>query len=304
MKIRFTNSRMFAVLVIGKVLLLGSVTAQAGDAMTALRETMLKNKTDSGLMPIQERESNPAAQTGVGSAHDAFWCSQRAVTRNFPKLLADDDGFRGANGPTVLMKPLLDDAVFQLTIMMMMFQNAGDPLVARHTICVGMNDYGAIDAESYPEGYIMIDPRAILLMRQQPNYTKASELHVYLHEFAHQFQFWTPNYEFNLDPTVRRKELAADCVGASLLFLMWARPNADTSLTEASIRSAVEAVGDYADTDKTHHGTPAERARAARDGYTFAKGYIAAHGSSRSLTSSKLLSSCNSMINQIPDPLK
>ncbi len=277
--------------------------AHAGDSFAHLREILLKNHVDDGLAPMEQYLAGKATITAAVDAHDPLSCSQLALKKRFPKVFDSYATTTAPGGAVVSLKPMLDDAVLQTGYALLLFQSHGDPLTDGHTVCVGMNDYPKPNAVSYGAGYIMIDPRVIFMIRQVPNYTKAAEYLIYLHEFGHQFQYWTPHYEFNHDVSARRTELAADCVGAGLLMAMWAHPKMNYPFDEAALRSAAATVGDYG-SDETHHGTPAERAQAAQAGYAYVKQSLAAFGSSAGLTASSLLQACNNIVNQIKDPLK
>lgn len=143
-----------------------------------------------------------------------------------------------------------------------------DP-AATHPVCVGLYNYGEFNAQSYSTGYILVDPSVVHEMYTFPGRSMLSIDQVYLHEFAHQLQYWNGN-EFENDKTARRTELAADCIGSALLAITWSGLDAEILKMEGlgMIHSA-ELVGDDDVNNPDHHGTSKERKRAVEAGLDY-----------------------------------
>jgi hypothetical protein len=282
--------------------LLNAQAAPAQDVPKLDRIEQILANLDDGLTPAERYQAHKGFYTSAASAYSPGVCSQKALHDRFPKLLPPTGSVQDtATGANLDLKPVLDDAVTNLAFLMFAFTAAKDPLVQGHSVCVGLNDFGSANAFSYPHGYIMIDPRIIENIRRLPETSKAGELLIYLHEFAHQLQFWSDD-QFMHETTARHMELAADCVGAGLLFYLWAQPNHDYGLDERSVVNAATSVGDYA-YEAGHHGTPAERADAASFGLAYVKRYIDSFGSRDGLTATGILNMCNKHVRENKDPM-
>ena len=86
----------------------------------------------------------------------------------------------------------------------------------------------------------------------------------FAHELAHQIQYWYGD-PFDGDKTVRRTELAADCMGTT--FVAMTQP--DGWIMGQVEKGAVGALQAYADLkfrSKGHHGTRVDRGRMAQGG--------------------------------------
>jgi hypothetical protein len=175
----------------------------------------------------------------------------------------------------------------------------GDTEIQRRRVCVGIYNWGELNARSYSEGYILVDPIAIREMWSLPNRTMFSDQQVYLHEFAHQLQFWYGN-PFTGDATARRSELAADCVGSALLHLSWRGLGRDFLSVEAlGIVASADRVGDDDENSPNHHGTSAERKQAVVAGKNLIEAHFLLVPSGAGLTGRRILHRCNEMVNHL-----
>lgn len=231
-----------------------------------------------------------------GFAHsylDEQKCSQRAFNSIFDvkkkiypfSILGDF-----SQQQPILAKGFISTLLDTLNKALSVLYRNGDQDILNHRICTGLYNYGEVNARSYEEGYILVDPKVIKMMWDLPNRSSFSDSQVYLHELAHQFQYWHGN-QFQDDKTSRRTELAADCVGSALLWLSWQGLSQDIlSMESLGVIAASESVGDFDMTNPDHHGTPIERMKASLKGQEISKTLF--------LTSKKLLRLCESAISR------
>ncbi|HVV87544.1 MAG TPA: hypothetical protein VHE35_31100 [Kofleriaceae bacterium] len=135
-----------------------------------------------------------------------------------------------------------------------------------HHVCI-VPASGVGVAVSIPAGYIAFEPAAILQMNQlipDSDRTMFSSEVAFAHEFAHQIQFWYGD-PFDGDKSVRRTELAADCMGTA--FVAMTEPAGwITDQVEKGAAGALQAYADLEFRSKLHHGTRFDRAHMAHEG--------------------------------------
>lgn len=245
---------------------------------------------DDGRTP-KERFSQGFTEGFAHSYHDAQKCSQLAFNALFEaeKKIYPFSVLSDFSKPqTVLAEGFITSLVSTLNKALSVLYRNGDQDILTHRICAGLYNYGEVNARSYQEGYILVDAKVIKMMWDLPNRSSFSDSQVYLHELAHQFQYWHGN-QFQNDKTSRRTELTADCVGSALLWLSWQGLSQDIlSMESLGVIAASESVGDFDIANPDHHGTPIERMQASLKGQELSKTLF--------LTSKKLLRLCEASV--------
>lgn len=228
---------------------------------------------EDGLTPAQ-RFKRGIYTPSIAVVTDSNACSQVAVRRLFPKILQKNQVVTMRNPNKVFSDPekmsvseVLDRANLELSLLLSHFYANDDPISKNRSICIGLATMGKPNAISLDEGYIMADPRILFDVRQRTKFGDFSDRVIFLHEFAHQIQFWSAD-PFAADKTVRRTELTADCMASAFLVLLWAKPGEDHQMTEQGLREVAASIGDYS-AEEGHHGTPKERGAAATWGTNF-----------------------------------
>lgn len=141
----------------------------------------------------------------------------------------------------------------------------GTDLDGQHVCVVAARGIGP--GLSTSNGFIAFDPADVLEMNDLiPDDTRTmySTTVIYAHELAHQLQYRYGN-PFQDERTVRRTELAADCMGTA--FAAMTQP--DGWIMDEVEKGAVGALQTFADlkfASTLHHGTPVDRGRMARYG--------------------------------------
>lgn len=242
-----------------------------------------------------ERAAAGDRTSGVFLLDDAAHCSPEAVKRiiKLPLLPAEREVGKTKDGTPVtaagqngLIRDILKGVLDQLV-------KNGDEVVAGRHICVGLADYGAKgpNASSLGYGYVLADPRLMDKINALPNRTMFSIEMFWVHELAHQLQYWhvTPLLE---DKSVRRLELAADCMASALIAMRWTDPAALKSAREGVVAAAVS-VGDFNFESKGHHGTTVERRTAAWAGLDV---ILAARTAALAPTSKSIHDACTTFV--------
>lgn len=169
-------------------------------------------------------------------------------------------------GTTVTVGAMTGGIVDDLGAILVALRDAGGSDIDGHHVCV-VPAAGVGVALSTGNGFIAFEPAAILQMNDlipDAERTMYSASVAFAHELAHQIQYWYGN-PFADDKSVRRTELAADCMGSA--FVAMTRPSG--WIMDEVERGAVGALQAYADLkfrSKAHHGTRYDRARMAHDG--------------------------------------
>lgn len=249
------------------------------------------NGLDDGLTPNQ-RFQHGIFQGFAHNYNDQQKCSQNALNKHFDvsnKIFSYTSLVNFGNSD-VQADGFIQSLLNTLNKALSVLYRNGDSAILNHRICAGLYNFGEVNARSYKEGYILIDPKVIKMMWNLPQRSSFSDSQVYLHELAHQFQYWHGN-RFENDKTSRRTELTADCVGSALLWLSWQGLSEDIlSMESLGVIAASESVGDYDIENPDHHGTPIERMLFSAKGQSLSKIPF--------LTSQKLLKLCESAVSQ------
>ena len=265
--------------------------------------------------PSQQDNLAPGAMRGVFSVYDdAQRCTPSAIapatqTRLVPpaqSLVAK--GFWLGN----TAREYALEMTLSLGALLDHLRSNGDEIAARRHVCVGMADFSpqGPNARSYPAGYIMVDPRVLAFIQSQhpESLLRGSENMFLAHEFAHQVQFWNAPQPFFTDPSVRRLELAADCVAGALerssAASAWkalgspaSAANGFQSYATRALADQAHFVGDDDVNSEHHHGRPAERLRAVLAGADIIESrLVAAGGSTGGVTGAWLLGQCNAAV--------
>lgn len=244
---------------------------------------------DDGLTPKQ-RYTQGIAEGFAHNYLDQTKCSQQALTQNFqqPKFIYPNTLLLDFAPKLVTADFFIKNIVQTLNKALSELYRNGDSEVTKRRVCAGLYNYGEINARSYIQGYILVDPKVIKMMWNLPNKTSFSDSQVYLHELAHQIQYWHGN-QFAKDSTSRRSELTADCIGSALLWLSWKGLSTEIlSMESLGVVAASESVGDYDINNPDHHGTPQERIQLSLKGQEFSKQPF--------LTSKKILQLCEAEV--------
>jgi len=235
-------------------------------------DTLLRVPED-GLTPAQ-RFKQGIHTPGIAFVTDSNVCSQVAAKRLFPKILQKNqvvtlsEPSRSFSVPEkISVSEVLDRAHLELGLLLLHFYGNNDPISKDRSICIGLANFDKPNAVSHEEGYIIADPRILFDVRKRTKFGDFSDRVIFLHEFAHQIQFWSAN-PFGADKTVRRTELAADCMASAFLVLLWAKPGEDHGITEQGLHEVAASIGDFS-AEANHHGTPKERGAAATWGTNF-----------------------------------
>jgi len=267
---------------------------------------------DEATTPAERHALGKSNGFGAAPAHDPKYCPAAA----FPKVglsaakLVAPDKFLFRWSATLGATNLVTDftaATYTTNVMvgpidkaMSVLLRAGDQELKDRYVCVGLYDYGELNARAYSYGYILADTR--LALKAQSRISDGTFVSDYpvLHELAHQFQFWTKDPTL-AEPSMRHAELAADCVAAGLITLVHPRfLSFIESSDEVSASKLAKEFGDYAYFEKDHHGTPYERWEMIRDGIGLLKDWQARKGLKGSdytgLSARLLLHRCNYLI--------
>lgn len=243
-----------------------------------------------------EREQAQIREGYAAGIADARSCSPNAKQKLFGSriILPESLVFIAGRNP-VAAKFFIDDMLNTINRAIQTLVRNGDQEILNRRVCVGLYNYGEMNARSYPHGYILADPIVIGEMQNLPNHTMFSDQQVYLHEFAHQLQFRYGN-EFAGDRTSKRGELTADCIGSALLAASWQGLNQEIlNMESLGVVSSAERVGDRNINDPDHHGTPEERALMARAGFNLVKSHYAFFPTGNGLTSRTILLRCSAL---------
>lgn len=232
---------------------------------------------------------------GVQDINDPLFCSPSAKARLFgPGVIANERYLTTVNvGRMIRAEVYVKDIQATIAKAVRSLVIAGDREILEQRVCVGLYDWQSINARSYEQGYILVDPLVIQEMQNLPNRSMFSDHMVYLHEYAHQLQYRFGN-PFAADANTRRSELAADCVGSALLTFSWRGLSQDILGMEAlGVLAAAERVGDNNVDEPDHHGTSAERAKAVELGQSIVRAHLSLYPSGKGLTARGLLQRCN-----------
>jgi hypothetical protein len=228
---------------------------------------------EDGLTPAQ-RFKRGIHTPSIAVVTDSNTCSQVAAKRLFPRIYSKNQVVTIKNPNRVFSDPekmsvseVMDRANLELGLLMLHFFANNDSISKDRTICIGLAGLEKPNAISLEEGYIIADPRILFDVRRRTKFGDFSDRVIFLHEFAHQIQFWSAD-PFAADKTVRRTELTADCMSAAFLVLLWAKPGEDHGMTEQGLREVAASIGDFS-AEEGHHGTPKERGAAATWGTNF-----------------------------------
>lgn len=247
---------------------------------------------DDTLSPAQ-RQQQGVIQGDAKDINDSLSCSRSAKDRMFgSQIIAPETLVTLPGRAPVRAKVFISDIANTINRAIEAMAKNGDMEISRRRVCVGLYNYGELNARSYEQGYILVDPIAIYVMQSLPNRSLFSDQQVYLHEFAHQLQYRYGNVYAN-DPTSRRSELTADCVGAALLALSWKDLSEDIlSMESLGVVASAERVGDDDVASATHHGTAEERGRIVKAGFSVVKAHLSLWPSGIGLTSRAILNRC------------
>lgn len=206
---------------------------------------------------------------GVFSVHDTR-CDLASWNATAPRLgLADAvvlPPTATLAGTTISVGAMTGGIVDELAAIFTVLRDFGDSDLDGQHVCV-VPAAGVGVALSTGNGYIAFEPAAIVQMNdlipdaERSMYSSSVAL---AHELAHQLQFRYGD-PFDGDKTVRRSELAADCMGSA--FVALTQPSG--WIMDEVARGAAGALQAYADLkfrSKHHHGTRADRGRMAKAG--------------------------------------
>lgn len=238
-----------------------------------------------GTPPASETAAEPAASPlerflagdrtfGVFSIHDAR-CDLPSWNATAPRLgLADSrvlDDALTIGDTTVTVGAMTGGVVDDLGKILAALAAFGDSDVDGHHVCI-VPAAGVGVALSTGNGYIAFEPGAIIAMNDLiPDAERSmySSTGAFAHELAHQLQYWYGD-PFDGDKSVRRTELAADCMGSA--FVALTQPSG--WIMDEVERGAAGALQAYADLEfrsKSHHGTRVDRDRMAHEGIAMVK---------------------------------
>ncbi len=256
--------------------------------------------SDQGLSPLEKKIAGQKLN-GIYKATNTLYCSQKSIQQKIGFGLYSENAQVADplhHKKNLLIKDLNQDLYTSLSQAYQYLLSQNDQTAKQNHLCVGYYNYAELNAQSYLHGYIFVDPSVLFTMRDLPNRSMLSSDMTFLHELAHQFQYWHGN-AFNHDKTVKRLELAADCTGAALLYLVKQRQWGDATMkiSEQGLRAATERVGDFNFHHKSHHGTPQERMFATDKGISWAKQQVQLQKNWKlELTSKSILSYCENMV--------
>ena len=247
---------------------------------------------DDGRTPVARRMGG-LLQGRAADVNDAGQCSATAKQNIFGiRLVGSNALVTIAGRKPVPAQAFVTEIASTINKAVDALVSAGDNEILQQRVCVGLYNWGEINARSYPQGYIMVDPMVIGEMQNLPNHSMFSDQQVYLHEFAHQLQFRYGNV-FAADRTTRRSELTADCVASALLAFSWRGLSEDLLQMETlGVIASAERVGDDDVNDPNHHGTSAERAQMVKAGINVVKAHFSLVPTGRGLTSRAMLNRC------------
>lgn len=207
---------------------------------------------------------------GVYSIHDADHCDLASWEATAPALgIADAVVLArstGVGAAAVTVGAITDGVVDDLVPILTALRDGGGTDLDGHHVCV-VPATGVGVALSTSNGFIGFEPAAILQMNElipDSDRTMYSRGVAFAHEFAHQIQYWYGD-PFDGDKSVRRTELAADCMGSA--FAAMTQPSG-WIMAEVE-KGAVGALQAYADAkfrSVLHHGTRVDRGQMARAG--------------------------------------
>ena len=287
---------------------LKSLTSLVLIAVSLTAASSLERTASADLMPLSPQEFFEKGYHvhGAFDVNDVTKCSPLAkFTKVGLGFMTNDQvsNFSDKDGKvlgSLSVKSHVTETVGKLNQLIDLLIANGDETAAQHHVCVGLYNYGTINAKSYEQGYIAADPLLIYEVSVTPGDTALSNDMIYAHEFGHQIQFSHLN-PFLLDRiaglTSRRNELSADCLGAAMLTLRM--QSADRDQWESQAPGILETVKGVADLDYTgldHHGTYLERMRAAMEGIDIVTKFHKTHLAMVGVTGQYLMNACNSFI--------
>jgi hypothetical protein len=211
---------------------------------------------------------------GVFSIHDAR-CAADGWNATAPRLgLANSELLPPSAvlvGTDVTVGGMTGLVVDELAAIFAALAAFGDSDVDGHHVCV-VPAAGVGVALSTGNGYIAFEPAAIVQMNEViPDAERSmySSTVAFAHELAHQLQFWYGD-PFDGDKSVRRTELAADCMGSA--FVALTQPSGwIMDEVERGAAGALQAYADLKFRSKLHHGTRVDRGKMAREGVAMVK---------------------------------
>jgi hypothetical protein len=246
---------------------------------------------DHGLTPLERS----AFEAGVFAAHDFTKCSIRARVEkvNLPDLIPAEQnipiGLRAI--PASKLNVGLVDTIQKAIQLFVDMRNDRD--LRTKNLCVGLYNFGEINAFSHVDGYLFFDPSLLdhFLAGFNDRTMLSLDMVVY-HELAHQFEFWYGD-AFENDATYKRSELTADCVAAYINAALYRFRFGEEgwNLSKKGILKAVESIGDFQYENRNHHGTPAERYKSAQLGIEIAESRL-----SPFMTSRQVLNACQAQV--------
>ena len=207
---------------------------------------------------------------GVYTIHDAARCELASWDATAAALgldgtqVLDRELTIGDTG--VAVGAMADGVVDDLTPIMTALRDAGGSDIDGHHVCVvPATEVGV--ALSTSNGFIAFEPAAIIQINELvPDAERSmySVVVVFAHEFAHQLQFWYGN-PFAGDKSMRRTELAADCMGAA--FVAMTQPSGwIMDQVHKGVVGALQAYADLKFRSVMHHGTRVDRGHMAHEG--------------------------------------
>jgi len=252
---------------------------------------------DNNLTP-SDRFHLGIREQGAQDINNPLHCSLQAARRVLGPAIIPNEALLSGIGakPNVEASFFVDGIQRSINRAIEALVSLGDREILERRVCVGLYNWGEMNARSYSLGYILVDPIAIKEMWNLPDRTMFSDHQVYLHEFAHQLQYWYGN-PFQGEPTVRRSELAADCVASALLHVAWRGLDMNMmSMAALGMIASAESVGDNHTTSPHHHGTAEERKRAVVAGKSLVDAHFTLVPGGKGLTSRRILERCNYMV--------
>ncbi len=207
---------------------------------------------------------------GIYPIHDAARCDlasweATAAALGVAGAVVLDRG-TGVGTAKVTVGGMTDGVVADLTPILTALRDAGGTDIDGHHVCI-VPAMGVGVALSTSNGFIAFEPAAILEVNDLvPDAERSmySVVVIFAHELAHQLQFWYGD-PFEGDKSMRRTELAADCMGATLV----AMTQPDGWIMAEVERGVVGGLQAYADVkfrSVMHHGTRVDRGRLAHAG--------------------------------------
>lgn len=248
---------------------------------------------DHGLTP-SERYHAGFREGGAQDINNAAHCSLSAAVRTVGGAIIPGNATLANIGTKPAPAQFFTDRIRQSVQRAIdKLAQLGDTEILDRRVCIGLYNWSELNARSYLMGYILVDPIAIREMWNLPNRSMFSDEQVYLHEFAHQLQYWYGN-PYAKDPTTKRSELAADCVASALLHVSWRGLPTDLLSMEAlGMIASAERVGDDDVSSPHHHGTSEQRKNAVIAGKNLVEAHFRLQPTGAGLTSRAILNRCN-----------